>query len=198
MDAPPGRNVTDLLHAWSGGDLGALEELVPIVYADLKRRASRMLRRERRGRTLQTTGLVHEAYLLLQRQHRVSWNDRSHFFAVSARLMRRILVDRARARRAAKRGGPSLVLVADTTGPAAEPEMDLLDLDRALEELAALDDRQARMVELRYFGGLSLDEVAEAMGTSKATVKRDWTAARAWLYGRLKGSPGDGAPGRTA
>jgi RNA polymerase sigma factor (TIGR02999 family) len=176
--------VTRLLHAWGRGDDDARDRLIAVVYDDLRRRAAGHLRHERPGHTLRPTDLVHETYLRL-RQQGAPWENREQFFGVASRLMRRILVDHARARAAAKRGGGLRVTLAE--GPAAAPvlEPDLLDLDAALDELAALDERQAHLVELRYFGGLSIDEAARLLGLSPATVSREWAAARAWLYGRL-------------
>ena len=176
--------VTRLLQAWGQGDDAARDLLIPIVYDELRRRAASHLRHERRGHTLRPTELVHETYLRLCRQD-AAWQNREQFFGVASRLMRRILVDHARARAAAKRGGGlrvTLVEGASATGPR---EPDLLDLDAALGELAALDERQAHLVELRYFGGLSIDEAARVLQLSPATVSREWTAARTWLYRRL-------------
>ena len=180
---PPGE-VTRLLHAWGEGDDAARDRLIPIVYQELRRRAAAHLRHERAGHTLRPTDLVHEAYLRLCKQD-VAWENREQFFGVASRLMRRILVDHARARAAAKRGGGLRVTAeGDLAGPAPE-EPDLLDLDAALDELAALDERQAHLVELRYFGGLSIEETARVLDLSAATVSREWTAARTWLYRRL-------------
>jgi len=177
-------SVTALLQAWNAGDEEAGRRLIPLVYSELRRRAGAYLRRERPGHTLQPTALVHEAYLRLVglQGH---WRSRSQFFGVASNLMRRILVDHARRRRAAKRDAVRVVFD-EAVQPAAEPELDLVRLDEALLELSALDARQGRLVELRYFGGLTLDEAAELLGVSVATVKRDWTLARAWLYDRLK------------
>lgn len=177
-------SVTALLQAWNAGDDEAGRRLIPLVYSELRRRAGGYLRRERPGHTLQPTALVHEAYLRLVglQGH---WRSRSQFFGVASNLMRRILVDHARRRRAAKRDAVRVVFD-EAVQPAAEPELDLVRLDEALLELSALDARQGRLVELRYFGGLTLDEAAELLGVSVATVKRDWTLARAWLYDRLK------------
>ena len=177
-------SVTALLQAWNAGDEEAGRRLIPLVYSELRRRAGGYLRRERPGHTLQPTALVHEAYLRLVGLQG-PWRSRSQFFGVASNLMRRILVDHARRRRAAKRDGVRVVFD-EAVQPAAEPELDLVRLDEALSELSALDARQGRLVELRYFGGLTLDEAAELLGVSLATVKRDWTLARAWLYDRLK------------
>jgi RNA polymerase sigma factor (TIGR02999 family) len=178
--------VTTLLERARAGDRSAVSQLMPLVYGELHRVAARSLRRERGRQTLQTTALVHEAYLRLFKGQPVSFQDRAHFLAIAARSMRQILIERARARGASKRGsgrGPITLdesLLTDTPRP-----IDFLDLDNALNRLAALDDRQARIVECRFFGGLTVEETAEAIGTSPATVKRDWTTARAWLYREL-------------
>lgn len=174
--------------AWNAGDDAALERLVPLVYSELRRTAARRLRRERPDHTLQTTALVHETYLRLVEQRRARWRNRAQFFAVAARLMRRILVDHARSRGASKRGGQAwrVSVDADTLrAPEAEPEV--VALDRALQDLASLDKRQSQIVELRYFGGLSIEETAQTLGLSPATVKREWTVARAWLHQRVRG-----------
>jgi RNA polymerase sigma-70 factor (ECF subfamily) len=176
--------VTRLLEAWRGGDEIARDQLVPLIYQELRRRAAGHLRRERRGHTLRPTDLVHETYLRLCAQN-PAWQNRDQLFGVASRLMRRILVDHARARLASKRGGIRVTLVeglAATT--AAEPDM--LDLDDALTELAALDQRQAHLVELRFFGGLSIEETARALDISIATANRDWVTAKAWLFRRLR------------
>lgn len=180
--AGPG-DLTRLLRDWRAGDEGARDRLLDQVYAELKRIAGAQMRRERRDQTLEVTGLVHEAFLRLADQRRVDWRDRVHFFGLAATCMRRVLVDRARARAAAKRD-PEQVLLPAASGRAASPE-ELLDLDRALDRLAAVQPRLARVVELRYFGGLELAEVAEALGVSERTVKRDWSFARAWLLDEL-------------
>jgi RNA polymerase sigma factor (TIGR02999 family) len=179
--------VTGLLHAWSQGDVAARDRLVPIVYDELRRRAAAMLRRERSGHTLQPTALVHEAYLRLVRQDRAEWRNRAQFFAIASEMMRRILVDRARARKMAKRsGGWARVTLADDAARTSPREVDILDLDAALGELATFDRRKARVAELRFFGGLSLEEIGIALDTSLATTMRDWQAARAWLFRRLR------------
>jgi RNA polymerase sigma-70 factor, ECF subfamily len=179
--------VTRLLAAWSRGDARALEELIPLVYDELHRLAEKHLRRERAGHTLQPTAVVHEAYLKLVDQKRVNWKNRGHFFAVAAQAMRRLLVDHARRHAAEKRGGAvTLVPLEAAADPAAAPkEADVLALDRALEKLAALDATQAKVVELRYFGGLTLDETADVLGTSASTVVRAFRLAKAWLYREL-------------
>jgi RNA polymerase sigma-70 factor, ECF subfamily len=180
------RVVTALLHAWAGGDLQARDRLFSHVYADLRKRAARYLRRERPDHTLQTADLVHEAYLKLSEQERVAWQNRSQFFGIASQMMRRILVDRARAHRAAKRSGKYLsVALEDAAAQSTPRSCDVLALDRALTELGTLDPRQARLVELRYFGGLSLEETATLLGISPTTVKREWRIAKAWLYRRL-------------
>jgi RNA polymerase sigma factor (TIGR02999 family) len=182
-------DVTQLLVAWGAGDAAAGDRLVPAVYAELRRQAARAMRRESFENTLQTTALVHEAYLRLVDQRRVVWRSRAHFFGVAAQLMRRILVDHARGRHAAKRGGglqQLALLDADVAIPAAaEAGVEVIALHEALERLAALDPVQARLVELRYFGGLSIEETAEALDVSPATVKREWAIARAWLRREL-------------
>jgi RNA polymerase sigma factor (TIGR02999 family) len=179
-------NVTGLLLAWSDGDQAALEKLIPLVYAELHRLAKRYMRRENAGHTLQTSALVNEAYLRLIEAHRVRWQNRSHFFAVSAQLMRRILVDFARARQSRKRGGSARQVSLDE-GLVVSPERgaDLLALDEALGRLSALNARQSQVVELRYFGGLNEEEVAEVLKVSSRTVRHDWSLARAWLYREL-------------
>src|SRR3954471_10270553 len=171
-----GKDVTQLLARWSGGDEAALNDLLPVVYGELHRQARRYLVGERPGHTLQPTALVHEAYLRLIAQRDVRWQNRAHFFGVAAQLMRRILVDHARGRAAAKRGGG--VVAIPMPEPAAQPGVDVIALDAALERLAGLDPAQARVVELRYFGGLTVDETAEVMHVSAATVKREWSMAK--------------------
>jgi RNA polymerase sigma-70 factor (ECF subfamily) len=180
-------DVTALLLAWSQGNAEAREELIPIVYGELRRLAGRALRRESSDLTLQPTVLVHELYQRLIDQRRVKWRDRSHFYAVAGSLMRRIVVDHARRRKALRRGGSCSRVTLDTASEAlaAEPEVDVIALDDALKELSRLSEIQARIVELRFFGGLSGDETAEALGISRRTVTRDWGVARVWLYRRL-------------
>ena len=182
----PDAGVTVLLRAWARGDQGAGDRLFPLLYAELRRQAARCMRRERRGHTLQPSGLVNEAYLRLRGAPGLDWQDRTHFFAIAARVMRQVLVDHARRRQAAKREGCHVTL--DDADAPAMP-LDLMDLDTALQELAALDERQARVVELRFFAGLDVPETAEAMGLSARTVKREWQTARAWLQRRLLDAP---------
>jgi RNA polymerase sigma factor (TIGR02999 family) len=178
--------VTDLLHAWSAGDPQALDDLTPLVYEELRRRAAAQIRRERRHTVLQPTALVHEAYLRLVDQQRAAWHNRSQFFAVASQIMRRILVDRARARKMAKRSGRwSRVALDERIKVAPANDVDVLDLDAALTRLDEFDARKSRIAELRFFAGLSLDETADALGVSLATVERDWQAARAWLFREL-------------
>jgi len=175
--------VTELLVAWNEGDKDALDQLVPLVYHELRRQAARFLRRERVGHTLQTTALIHEAYLRLVDQRSVKWQNRAQFFGVAAQLMRRILVDHARSRHRAKRGGSALrISLSEATAVAADPDFELLEIDEALTRLAAIDQQQSRIVELRFFSGLSVDETAAVLGISAATVKRDWSVAKAWLH----------------
>ena len=179
-------DISRLLRAWSEGDEAAREQLLPLVYDELRRRAARYLRRERPGHTLQPTALVHEAYLRLIKQRGVSWQNRAQFFALASQMMRRILVDHARARRAAKRPARALqVTLADAALPTARRSLDLVALDGALDELAAADPRPARIVELRFFGGLTREEIADGLGVSVPTVTRDWRFAKAWLYQRV-------------
>jgi len=181
----PSDDVTELLHAWSAGDAGARDRLVPLVYQELRRRAAAHLRAER-AITVQPTALVHETYLRLIDQRRAAWQDRRHFFAVASQLMRRILVDRARARRMRKRsGGWSRVTLDDHLLPVRGRNVELLDLDRALTRLAALDPRKSQIAELMFFGGLSVNETAHLLDISRSTVERDWQGARAWLYREL-------------
>jgi RNA polymerase sigma factor (TIGR02999 family) len=182
----PTDDITVLLHAWTEGDSGARDRLMLLVYEDLRRRAAGYLRRERRGHTLQPTALVHEAYLKLVDQRRAAWRNRAQFFGVAAEIMRRILVDRARAHQAAKRSGHWVRVTLDPGVAAVDPvDVRVLDLDRALDEFAAIDPRKSRIAELRFFGGLSLEETGEVLGLSLATVERDWQVARAWLFNAL-------------
>ena len=182
----PGPNVTILLQAWSGGDREALDKLTPVVYQELRRLARHYMRGERSGHTLQTTALVNEAYLRLVDLKRMSWQGRAHFFAVSAQLMRRILVDHARRHNLKRGAGIQHVPLEDTAIVGGEHEPDFVALDLALRELAAVDERKAQVVELRFFGGLSVEETAEVLKVSPITVMRDWSTARAWLYRELR------------
>jgi RNA polymerase sigma factor (TIGR02999 family) len=184
--SPPPGALTALLRAWSAGDLQARERLLPLVYEDLRRRAVRYLRRERRGHTLEPAALVNEAYLRLVDQRRVEWRDRSHFFGLACQMMRRVLVDHARARKSAKRGGgQQAVLLEDALVWCDARGLDVLALDRALAELERLDPEQGQLVELRFFGGLSAEDTAAVLGVSLTTFKRRWRLARAWLHQRL-------------
>lgn len=176
------QEITDLLRDWEQGRQSALEKLMPLVMGELRRLAKGYLRRERPGHTLQTTALVNEAYLKLAGQNRVHWQNRNHFFAIAAQCMRRILVDYAKAYRREKRGGVARrVDLSEVASLSAEQSGELLALDEALRRLAAEDERKSRVVELRYFGGYSMGEIAEILGTSEATVARDWRMSRAWL-----------------
>lgn len=175
--------VTRLLVDWGNGDRQALEKLTPLVYQELKRLAARYLRRERREHTLQSTALVHEAWLRLIDQKQVHWQNRAQFFGIAAEMIRRILIDHARGRQAAKRGDGAIKLTLDDAlGTPNRRDLDLVALDDALHDLGKLDPQQGRLVELRFFAGLSIEESAEVLGVSSATVKREWTAAKAWLY----------------
>ncbi|HYX20246.1 MAG TPA: sigma-70 family RNA polymerase sigma factor [Thermoanaerobaculia bacterium] len=186
-EAPEKGEVTRLLVAWNAGDREAVERLMPLVYAELRRIAERQFRRERAGHTLQPTAVVHEAYFRLVDQTRVTWKNRGHFFAIAAQAMRRILIDHARAREAHKRGGREERVTLDLGIASAEPadDVNVLALDEALVRLKALDEPQARIVELRFFGGLSIEETAEVLETSASSVKREFRSARAWLFREL-------------
>jgi RNA polymerase sigma factor (TIGR02999 family) len=177
--------VSRLLAEWAGGDSAARERLVPIVYDELRRLAHHYMRAERADHTLQTTALVNEVYLRLAGIDGMQWRDRAHFFAMAATLMRRVLVDYARQRGRDKRGGGISVAALDERMAASQPAVDVVALDEALERLAAVDPQQGRIVELRFFAGLSVKETAEALGISPATVKRDWATAKLWLYNEL-------------
>jgi RNA polymerase sigma-70 factor, ECF subfamily len=186
---PAGRpNITEMLKAWSGGDRDAAEDLMPLVYGELRQQARRYLRRERENHTLQTTGLVHEAYLRLVDQHAVTWQNRAHFFGIASQMMRRILVNYAVGRSRDNRGGGAIQITLDdaTIGSCNETDEQLIALDQALARLESLDERQVRIVEMRYFTGLSIGETAEVLGISPATVKREWNMARAWLRSELE------------
>jgi len=181
--------ITRLLNAWQQGDASARDRLFVLVYEELRRRATAHLRRERRDHTLRPTALVHEAYLRLMGQDRAQWQGRSQFFAIASETMRRVLVDHARERKAAKRGGAAVRVALEEDVAATDArEVDLIALDTALDELADLDRRQSRVVELRFFGGLGTAEIAEVLDVSRATVDRDWRFARTWLYRRLAAS----------
>jgi RNA polymerase sigma-70 factor, ECF subfamily len=186
MSSSP-EEVTQLLGAWSEGDPAALDRLMPLVYAELRRMARRHMGPERPGHTLQTTALVHEAYLRLVNQDRVRWKDRAHFFAIAAQVMRRILVDHARKRRNPKRGGNATRLSLEQGATVSrERAAEVVALDDALNSLAAVDDRKSRVVELRFFGGMSIDETAQVLGVSPGTVMREWTLAKAWLQREVR------------
>jgi len=177
-------NITEMLRQWSGGKTEVMDDLLPLIYEELRRRAAAYLRRERPNHTLQPTALVHEAYLRLIDQRQDNWASRDHFFAIAAQAMRRILVDHARGRHRQKRGGSNedLPLEDALLAAADEASVDLIALDEAMKRLAKLDPKQERIVELRYFGGLSLDEAANALSISRATAARDWQVAKAWLH----------------
>jgi RNA polymerase sigma factor (TIGR02999 family) len=185
MAAAP-QDITELLLEWSGGNPDALQRLTPLVYGELHRLAHHYLAGERTGHTLQSTALVNEAYLRLVQTNRVQWQNRAHFFAVSAQLMRRILVDFARSRQYAKRGGKAPMVPLDDVAVASEDCAELVALDDALRALAAIDARKAHMVELRFFGGLSVEETAEVLKVSEETVARDWRLAKVWLRRELR------------
>ena len=181
----PAGSVSQLLQAWGQGDLQARDSLVPLVYQQLRERAAAYLRRERGDHTLQPTALVNEAYIKLLGQQRVTWLNRTQFFGIAAQIMRRILVDHARERQAAKRPGGIRVTLEDGIAIVPPIDCELLLLNDALQELARIDERQAHIVELKYFGGLSEEEVAAALSLSRATITREWQSARAWLYRRV-------------
>ena len=190
MAARSPHDVTQLLERWSKGDQDALDQLMPLVYDELHRLAGAYLRRERREHTLQPTALVNEAYLKLIDQRNARWQNRAQFFGVAAQLMRRVLVDHARAYHAAKRGGPRHnISLSNAHRFGDEPDLDLLALHEVLERLAEIDGRQSRIVELRFFGGLTIEEAAEVMEMSHATVEREWKMARAWLRRELSKPP---------
>src|SRR5215471_10850778 len=185
--APPPGDVTRLLQAWQGGEAEALDRLIPLVYAELRRIAERQLRRERAGHTLQPSAIVHETYLRLVDNPVENLQNRVHFFAVASRVMRQILVDHARRRAAQKRGGGEAASRIETMAMTLPRSVDVIAVDEALERLAALDSEQTQIVELRFFGGLTVEEAAEALGISRATVHRKWAVARAWLHRELMG-----------
>jgi RNA polymerase sigma factor (TIGR02999 family) len=182
------QDITEMLREWSDGKNEALDDLLPHVYGELRRQAARYLRRERPDHTLQTTALINEAYIKLVDQKEVQWQNRAHFFAIAAQAMRRILVDYARTRGRGKRGGDAIQVPFDEAGEVAarQSPIDLIALDDVLSRLAQFDEQKARIVELRYFSGLSVAETAEVMGVSHKTVERNWTVARAWLHRELK------------
>jgi RNA polymerase sigma factor (TIGR02999 family) len=186
--APAGTQVTELLKRWSEGDQSALDALIPLVYEDLRRLASYYLKQEERAQTLQSTALVHEVYLRLCGQQDAEWQGRAHFFAVAAKMIRRILVDHAREKSAVKRGRDFQLEALDQalTIP-VQASVDTLLLDESLNELAAFDSRKSQVVEMRFFGGLSAKDIATVLHTTEATVRRDWNIARAWLYRRMQG-----------
>jgi RNA polymerase sigma factor (TIGR02999 family) len=182
--------ITKLLHCWQGGDRAALDALVPVVYKELRRLAHFELRKERPNHSLQSTALVHEAYFRLVGQDLPQWESRTHFFAIAAQLMRQILVDHARRRHASKRGsGVCMLTLDDAVALPQRKDVDIVAIDDALNTLAEVDPRQSRVVELRFFAGLSLEEISDVMGIATATVQRDWTAARAWLHREISRRP---------
>jgi len=186
MEETSPSEITQQLIAWSNGDESALERLIPVVYRELRRMADHYLRGERAEHSLQPTALVHEAYLRLIDQTKVEWHNRAHFFGVAAQMMRRILIDHAKAKHRLKRGGTATrVSLEDTSVITGERASELVALDEALLELAKIDERKSRIVELRYFGGLSVEETAQVLGISDKTVMRDWNLAKAWLYQQL-------------
>lgn len=190
MSSSTSETVTLLLKRWSKGDRGALEELSPLIYQELHKLAGGYMRREHPDHTLQPTALVHEAYLRLAGSTLVEWQSRAHFYGIAANAMRRILVEHARHKNAKKRGdGAVKVPLDDALAVSTQRSTDMVELDRALNELAAFDDRKSRIIELRYFGGLTAEEIAEVVGASTATVNRDLKVAQAWLYGRLSEPP---------
>jgi RNA polymerase sigma factor (TIGR02999 family) len=193
MTGESSSEITELLQAWRGGDQLALERLTPVVYQELHRMARHYMAREREGHTLQTTALIHEVYLRLVRSHEVEWQDRAHFFAVSAQLMRRILTDFARSHTYQKRGGGARQVALDEALIVSpEPSVDLVILEQALTRFGQIDARKAKVVELRFFGGMTVKETAEVLKISEETVMRDWSMARAWLQRELDGDADHG------
>lgn len=189
IDATSRATITQLLIGYSKGDRSALDEMLPLVYNELKRLASYYLNREREGHTLQTTALVHEAYLRLVDQQQVNWKNRSQFLGIAAEMMRRILVNHARDRAVQKRGGDAKRVSLSIVGESGnQPDIDLIALDQALNQLSELDARKARIVELKFFGGMTTEETAEVLGISTATVEREWNHSRAWLYRAITGN----------
>jgi RNA polymerase sigma factor (TIGR02999 family) len=191
-DQPAGGEISTLLRAWSDGDQSALDRLTPIVYGELRRLARRYMRSERPGHSLQTTALVNEAYMRLVDFKRMQWQNRAHFFAVSSQLMRRILVDHARRHNLKRGGGVQHVSLDEAAAVGGDRATDLVALDDAMNALARLDARKVQVVEMRFFGGLSVEETAEVLKVSPVTVMRDWSTAKAWLYRELAGETGDG------
>lgn len=190
---PQASEVSALLRAWSGGDQDALDRLTPIVYCELHRLARRYINGERRGHSLQATALVNEAYLRLADYKRIDWQDRAHFFAVSAQVMRRILVEHARRRNLKRGAGARRVPLDETLALSSDRPMDLVALDDAMNALARFDPRKVQVVEMRFFGGLSVEETAQVLKISPVTVMRDWSTARSWLYRELARGTGDGS-----
>ena len=187
MNKPPPNEITERLIAWGAGDRAALDQLLPVVYQELRRMAGNYLRQENPGHTLQPTALVHEAWLRLIDQARVDWRNRAQFFGVAAQMMRRILVDHAKAKHREKRGGDAVKLsIDDVINLSRERAADLLALDDALDELTRVDERKSRVVELRYFGGFTVEEIAQILEVSPETVMRDWKLAKAWLYQQIR------------
>lgn len=183
---PAQTNITLILERWTNGEESALDELIPLIYQDLRRLAGNYLQRERQDHTLQPTALINEVFVRLIDQQNIKWQNRAHFFGISAKLMRRVLVDHARAHRAAKRGGDQFsVSLSQANQVASDPGVDLLNLHAALERLETLDPQQSQIVELRFFGGLTIEETAEVMSRSHATIEREWKMARAWLRREL-------------
>src|ERR1035438_4410284 len=190
-DEPAGGDISTLLRAWRDGDPSALERLTPIVYDELRRLARRYMKRERPGHSLQTAALVNEAYMRLVDYERMQWQNRAHFFAVSSQLMRRILVDHARRHNLKRGGGVPHISLDEAAVVGGDQDTDLVALDDAMNALGRIDPRKVQVVEMRFFGGLSVEETAEVLKVSTVTVKRDWRAARAWLYRELTGGPTD-------
>jgi len=189
LDRDSANGVTELLVRWRGGDQDALQSLMPLVYAELRRLAQYYLRRERSDHTLSSTALVHEAYVRLAGQNPPEWQNRAHFFGIAARLMRQILIEHARSHSAIKRGGGvGKITLEETQALQEQTSIDIIALDGALDRLTAMDAQQGKIVELRFFGGLTIEDTSEVLGISPATVKRDWITARAWLHREITGS----------
>ena len=193
MDMPPPKEVSRLLVDWGNGDQAALDELIPLVYDELRRLAGRYMRRESQGHTLQTSALVNEAYLRLVDQRSVQWQNRAHFFGVAAQLMRRILVDHARSRSRAKRGGRALMVSLDEQAVISKEVAEVIAVDVALKNLAEMDPRKSQIVEMKFFGGLTTEEVAEVLNVTSRTVEREWRKAKAWLNRALSKGAGNEA-----